>query len=362
MPQKYYQAFIRSLIPAAVFDQSCGHDPRAGVVCDCDIQQRADLKPLKITLGGRAFALPVPEMFVRLPAAGGGDLCLLTVQPNHMSGGMGSISDVIGGLLGSLFDPSMSSNAVIPSQSGITDVPTLPFKSPLAPPMSGAAVAHTNYSNGRVCKETAVVHVDSLTGNLVLSKDNPAGPLCDVTSRRLAEGQEDSLGSILGSIFGDGKSTGDTYTPSDGGAPAPSAQGQPASSDGSLGSASSSIGGLINGILGAPPPATHGGAPGPSAQEQPASSDGSLGSTSSSIGGILDSILGDGSLGVHHHHGVASEPAPASVAQPSAMDEPWMIGGVFLEHFVTIFDFDNARMGLAEPAQGGGRRLNDIHV
>jgi hypothetical protein len=69
-----------------------------------------------------------------------------------------------------------------------------------------------------------------------------------------------------------------------------------------------------------------------------------------------------GSPSGHHSHGAHPESAPASVAQPSATDEPWMIGGVFLEHFVTVFDFDNARMGFAEPAQGGGRRLNDIHI
>jgi len=30
--------------------------------------------------------------------------------------------------------------------------------------------------------------------------------------------------------------------------------------------------------------------------------------------------------------------------------EVWIIGGAFLEHFVTIFDFDKARVGFAEPA------------
>merc|ERR1712190_659313 len=36
---------------------------------------------------------------------------------------------------------------------------------------------------------------------------------------------------------------------------------------------------------------------------------------------------------------------------PSQQEEDvWMMGGVFLEHFVTIFDFDNARLGFAQRA------------
>merc|ERR1712110_1322429 len=34
-----------------------------------------------------------------------------------------------------------------------------------------------------------------------------------------------------------------------------------------------------------------------------------------------------------------------------ASDELWMVGGVFLEHFVTIYDFDNARLGFGQRAQ-----------
>merc|ERR1719330_1630892 len=41
---------------------------------------------------------------------------------------------------------------------------------------------------------------------------------------------------------------------------------------------------------------------------------------------------------------------------PMPMEDPmedlWMIGGVFLERYVTIFDFDEGRVGFAEPAGG----------
>mmetsp|Transcript_89719 Transcript_89719/g.262299 ORF Transcript_89719/g.262299 Transcript_89719/m.262299 type:complete len:105 (-) Transcript_89719:78-392(-) len=42
--------------------------------------------------------------------------------------------------------------------------------------------------------------------------------------------------------------------------------------------------------------------------------------------------------------------------QPAQDDELWMLGGVFLEHFVLAFDFDHGRLGLGEPA---GRRLTE---
>merc|ERR1712129_303545 len=37
---------------------------------------------------------------------------------------------------------------------------------------------------------------------------------------------------------------------------------------------------------------------------------------------------------------------------PTDPNEYWMLGGVFLEHFVTIFDFDSVRLGFANPAAG----------
>jgi hypothetical protein len=261
VPQKYYQKFIRSLIPPAAFDQNCGHDPRAGVVCSCAIESEAGLKPLKITLGGRAFSLPVSEMFVRLPATGGGEMCLLTVQPNHMMGGsMGSVADTIGGLLGSLFGPSggsgIASHSVIPSRSGPEALPAVPSRALGDLHERGAAIATTRFTGGRICKTSTVIHNGTVT-----SQEDSLG--CDsAVARQLTA--ESPLGSILDSIFG-------------------------------------------------------------------------------------SSVEGEGQAPV------ASEPVP------SAMDEPWMMGGVFLEHFVTIFDFDNARMGFAEPAQVR-RRLNEVHV
>lgn len=38
-----------------------------------------------------------------------------------------------------------------------------------------------------------------------------------------------------------------------------------------------------------------------------------------------------------------------AVSQHSAMDDLWVLGGVFLQHFVSIYDFDKKRLGFCEP-------------
>jgi len=118
VPSRLYQMFIRSLIPDQLFDSMCGHDPQAGVVCDCSIQQYQQLKPLRIVISGTGFELPLSKMFMTAP--GRHELCLLTIQPNDLQGGgiLPGLGGLLGGLLGSLFGPAMS-NRVLPQQSGV---------------------------------------------------------------------------------------------------------------------------------------------------------------------------------------------------------------------------------------------------
>jgi len=40
-------------------------------------------------------------------------------------------------------------------------------------------------------------------------------------------------------------------------------------------------------------------------------------------------------------------------------DDLWVLGGVFLERFVTIFDFDEGKIGFAEPSAAVGQALDD---
>merc|ERR1712113_347409 len=82
-------------------------------------------------------------------------------------------------------------------------------------------------------------------------------------------------------------------------------------------------------------------------------------SNDESLDGLLDSIFGSGP---------SLRSRRLQYGQPSTMHDPsadlWMIGGVFLERFVTIFDFDNGRLGFAEPAAGvvplTPSRLNEV--
>merc|ERR1712151_403043 len=92
-------------------------------------------------------------------------------------------------------------------------------------------------------------------------------------------------------------------------------------------------GGLLGGLLGSSP--NRGGARG-SARPR----DGEQ-----TLGGLLGGLLG-------------SSPDKVEVTSSRRLqfqdptEDLWMIGGVFLEHFVTIFDFDEGRIGFAEPAGG----------
>lgn len=83
------------------------------------------------------------------------------------------------------------------------------------------------------------------------------------------------------------------------------------------------LGSLLGGLLGAP-------AAGGQSRSTPRNSEGAEG-----LPGLLGTLLGGRRL-------FGQDPS----------EELWMIGGVFLEHFVTIFDFDKSRIGFAEPAGG----------
>jgi hypothetical protein len=41
---------------------------------------------------------------------------------------------------------------------------------------------------------------------------------------------------------------------------------------------------------------------------------------------------------------------PGVAGSKDPMDELWVLGSAFLEHFVVVFDFENARMGVAQPS------------
>ncbi|CAK9068397.1 unnamed protein product [Durusdinium trenchii] len=88
-PRHLYMSIMRSVLPQEKFNELCGIDEMAGgaVFCDCSIVAHShDLPPLKIFLADRAFELPIGEMFSRIPTKDGrGEACLLAVQPNNLN-------------------------------------------------------------------------------------------------------------------------------------------------------------------------------------------------------------------------------------------------------------------------------------
>mmetsp|Transcript_99535 Transcript_99535/g.281707 ORF Transcript_99535/g.281707 Transcript_99535/m.281707 type:complete len:621 (-) Transcript_99535:116-1978(-) len=304
VPQRYYQNFIRSLIPSQYFDQYCGNDPRAGVVCDCAIQQVQGLTPLKIYLSGRPFSMPVSKMFVTARTTTGGQMCLLTMQPNTLGlggGGIPSVGDLLGGLLSGLLGPSLRSHAVkVPetTDAGLAKLPHLPFTLPAAirsnlpwfkedaadedPDAREAVIQETVIENGQICQVTKVAENGQL----------------EEKARRCAEDTE-AVGVHAGQRrlqYGSG-------------------------------------GGWADQLLGGIGDRLH--------QHLQQHLQGSL----------LGNLLGGGGLDPY-----GQQQAPYGQQQQAPVDdEPWMIGGMFLENFATVFDFDQGVMGFAEPA--GSRRL-----
>jgi hypothetical protein len=270
VPPRHYTSLMRSLVPPTIFNNLCTMNPEAGVICDCSIKnyQGRGLKPLEIWISGRAFVLPLSKMFMKAQAKTGGEVCLLTIQPNDLSGsalpmGLGSIlGGLLGsGLLGPLFGQSRISNRVLPGQSGTEEIPVMPFQKPvLASSGQDVVLDKVSFPHGVRCQETMVIE----KGHLTHSKER-----CSESAQpRRLQTMRQVLHDLLGSSHG---------------------------------------GGMIG--------------------------------TQPGTGGTW----GDPAYG---------QPPMAGQTQPPTADphEYWMLGGFFLEHFVTVFDFDNARLGFADPA------------
>mmetsp|Transcript_133729 Transcript_133729/g.285965 ORF Transcript_133729/g.285965 Transcript_133729/m.285965 type:complete len:506 (+) Transcript_133729:80-1597(+) len=101
VPPKYYQTFVQSLLPPAHFGRSCGMDPKAGkMFCDCSAVQDESVPALQIQLGQSFAMLPMGDLFLRVPSAQGGEVCMLQVGVNNVQGSSGT---GLGGLLSGLF-------------------------------------------------------------------------------------------------------------------------------------------------------------------------------------------------------------------------------------------------------------------
>eukprot|EP00419_Tripos_fusus_P046298 CAMPEP_0172834774 /NCGR_PEP_ID=MMETSP1075-20121228/25289_1 /TAXON_ID=2916 /ORGANISM="Ceratium fusus, Strain PA161109" /LENGTH=1102 /DNA_ID=CAMNT_0013677717 /DNA_START=96 /DNA_END=3403 /DNA_ORIENTATION=- len=261
-PPKHYSTFIRSLLPAGLFENSChiSLDSSHQVICDCKILERTELVPLQIHLGGQPFRIPVVELFARVPTLGDGlARCRLQVRPNpKASSRQTDVLEGLGGLLGGLMHGILGrrGNKVSPGMR-------FPQKALNKVKGGGGATAHlgghAGHAFGRLAKAAG-------------GGGNAAPPL--------------------------GPPTSSQHPPPPGSQQARIQLPQPP--------------------LAFPPLATS--APARRAQAvrgQPRS----------------------------------SQVAPVWGAE-DPMDELWVLGGMFIERLVTIFDFDEARIGFAHPAAG----------
>jgi len=303
VPTRFYQTFIRSLIPSSLFDSLCGHDPRAGVICECAIM-REELKPLRIHLGGHPFVLPVSKMFMKVPAKMGGSMCMLTIQPNTMTrggsmGGMGSLGGILGSILGGIAGPTVRTGRRLQETLG-----------QLLGDMLADQQAHQDGSQVPLSQEPSSGQAPSIT---VIGMPPSGQPPA------LGGGHPVLIQPPSGQSPGFGGGHPVLIQPPSGQSP--------------------SLGGG-HPVLIQPPPY---------GSEQP-----QFGHPPEQTG-PLQGLQPEETIPYGAPHSGQVPPVPGGGQTPTAHapvadpNELWMIGGVFLEHFVTIFDFDNAQLGFAEP-------------
>eukprot|EP00931_Biecheleriopsis_adriatica_P105544 TRINITY_DN8010_c0_g1_i1.p1 TRINITY_DN8010_c0_g1~~TRINITY_DN8010_c0_g1_i1.p1 ORF type:complete len:680 (+),score=129.12 TRINITY_DN8010_c0_g1_i1:50-2041(+) len=308
-PYSKYMSIMRSVLPSKEFNDLCGMD-HGVVFCDCSISQAAaGFPPLRIYLAGRAFELPVSEMFTQISERSGtGANCMLAVQPHHMEvGGVDSgipLPLPFGGGLGGLLPPmpSMDSGNSMPSGEASESDSTFPFPFPLPGmpemrPLEESAGMKPFFGDGAG---------DSSASMKPLFGDSGIGGL---------EGILGSMGN-LGNGVNEEEEEIETETRPDGSV---------------CQTAVVRVGGKVK-----------------SRKTTCRKPQAEQARRLQTMAMPLDSILQD--------------PFGLSGGQP--MQEPqesdtemWILGGMFLERFVTIFDFDKGQIGFAEPAMTSTQAL-----
>jgi len=373
IPPKYYMSFMNSLIPRGTFEQFCGADPLKGnlVVCNCTILY-ITLPPLRIYLGEHEFNITIPELFRhRVPGKNGGDdVCVLQVQPNGLAG-IGVWDGLLGGLLGGV----------------LGGPPRKPF---MGPPLEKPLVIVKNFTKpfnassgpGHIAGEVVDGLLDTRENNAMKKEmggiggmlNNISKPPLDIVknftkifngSLGLGKGVREVMGDVLGDKEKSGKKKKKTYI------------------GGMLNNISrplsvinsSSFGGMMGGLLknlskafsnvseqtGISFPGMSKGLPAETETETQLTMqtmpDGSVCTTKLKV--IGGKVLKN-----------STSCLPPQIAQtesrrltlpglmpllggmtPDPREDMWVLGGVFLERYVTILDFDNSRLGFAESAR-----------
>lgn len=289
VPTKYFSAFIRSLIPKDSFERHCGTDVGMGnlIVCDCAAGQSGDLPPLRLYLGERQFEIPIPELFTKVDVRDNGEpLCLLQVQPNDM--GPQGLDSIMRGILPGILG-SMPGILGPPPQGSSASSAGLPSFPGLVPVGGEQPSSSGTSSNGKHVGIPAFpFNIPGLAGML---KGMPKNMKPGESEEEIVQAQPN--GDVC---------TTTVITEPDG------TQRK---------SRKCGHGGPM------PPRRLQGGIP--ILQAVPLQQGQEPG------GGPMPILMQPGEVPVN------------------PMQDLWVIGGVFMEKFVTIFDFDNKRVGFAEP-------------
>jgi len=283
-PPKYFKAFMRSFIPPHEFDSKCGMDRTAGglVICECSLAENPNLKPLRIYLGGRPFTLPAADLFSRVPARDGGDLCLLLVQPNPMAHAAMPVPDIIGDLLGGLLRGG-SSNGGIPIMGGSQVGGSIPVVISKGPPSSGGRPISSPFHNGGSTSGVRPAETPPFPFPGLFGPHEAHNPFGQHGNGRFPVGQ---MGEVIETITETGR-------------------------DGRVCTTT-----LVKDANVIKKNTTH---------------CVSQGQVSRRLQTSIPLLSGS--------RGMVENP----------MEDLWVLGGIFLERFVTCFDFDGHRLGFAEP-------------
>jgi len=353
VPPKHYPSFMQSLLPEKTFGRLCGKDEMMGgmVVCECSIMKDVEVKPLRIYLGNHSFSLTARELFTKVPSKDGGEeLCLLQVQPSPLG-----FTSLLGGLLGGLLigDTHHHTRGGPPGLlGGMAKGLELDGLGPagLLGEMLNATSSNDelfNMSDGSLRRPSGL---GDIGGTHHLAHGGLPGLLGG-----LEKGLEGSIVSRNGagnafndSLDGVGIALNNSLLNISSSGPWHSVASGPAVLIGRMLNMSDSVGaGLFDGI-------TPGGMPG-------GLSDGILG------GGMPGGGMpGFGMPGSRPGGGMSGFGTP-DFGRPGlddgvkvvggmpglsgSMDDLWVLGGVFLERYVAIFDFNNVKIGFAEPTQ-----------
>lgn len=303
VPSRLFPSFIRSLLPAESFERHCGMDISMGnlIICDCAVGESGKLPPLRLYLGERQFEVPIAELFTKVKARDtGGPLCLLQVQPNDM--GPPALDGMLGGLLPGILNAA-------PISPGVAGGGPLPPLLPLAPSSGSSSHDAQPSESAENGVPSFPFQIPAFPAGLQLPKNLKPGDTVEEIVRTEPDGALCTT-SVITEPSGAQRKTFDCRKPDE--------------------QKRRLQGGLLAPILEAIPAEQSGGE---QMQGEPVA--------------IMQPVPMQQPAGAMP---ILAQPIQGPIIS-DPMADLWVLGGVFMEKFVVIFDFDQKRVGFAEPVK-----------